>query len=185
VKVGILHGREQSFPDAFIQRVNTKAVEGITAERIRLGGTTMDAEIPYRVIVDRMSHEVPYYRAYIKKAAADGVIVINNPFWWSADDKFFECVLASELGVAVPRTVLLPNRSYEADVIQESLRNLDLPIKWGDFLDYVGLPAVLKPALGGGNKNIHIVRSRAEVEEAYGSSGNLQMILQEYIQYES
>jgi hypothetical protein len=145
----------------------------------------MNTVIPYRVIVDRISHEVPYYRLFLKKAAADGVIVINNPFWWSADDKFFECVLAQKLDVAVPRTALLPNRSYEADIIPESLRNLRDPIPWDELVDYVGLPAVVKPAIGGGNKNISIVRSMDELKRAWEESGSLQMILQEFIDYEN
>ena len=32
-----------------------------------------------------------------------GTIVVNNPFWWTADDKFFNYALAHKLGVAIPR----------------------------------------------------------------------------------
>lgn len=182
MKIGILIGRENSFPNAFLERVNSKNA-GVTAEMIKLGGTRLHDEIPYRLIVDRMSHEAPYYRAYLKKAVADGVIVINNPFWWSADDKFFECVLAQRLGVAVPKTVVLPTRTYEADIIDESLRNLE-PIQWEEIVEYVGFPAVLKPAIGGGWKNVSIVHSMDELLAAYDGSGSLLMILQEFIQYE-
>jgi hypothetical protein len=185
VKVGILVGRENTFPQAFIDRVNAKNVEGVTAEMVRLGGTRLDEVIPYRLIVDRMSHEVPYYRAYLKKAVAEGVIVVNNPFWWSADDKFFECVLAEKLGVAVPKTVVLPTKSYDADVVPESFRNLMYPLPWDDLLAYVGLPAVLKPAIGGGWKNVSIVNSKDELFRAYDQSGTLLMILQEFISFES
>jgi glutathione synthase/RimK-type ligase-like ATP-grasp enzyme len=184
MKVGILVGRENTLPQAFIDRVNSKNVEGITAEMIRLGGTRMGEPIPYRVIVDRISHEIPYYRVYLKKAVAEGVIVINNPFWWSADDKFFEVVLAERLGVAVPRTVLVPNRAYDADIIDESLRNLIDPLPWDEYVAYTGLPAVLKPAIGGGNKNISIVRSVDELKRAWEKSGSLQMILQEFIEHQ-
>jgi glutathione synthase/RimK-type ligase-like ATP-grasp enzyme len=38
-----------------------------------------------------------------------GTVVVNDPFWWEADEKFFECTLARELGVSVPKTVVLPN----------------------------------------------------------------------------
>lgn len=183
MKIGILIGRETSFPSAFIDRVNSKNA-GVTAEMIRLGGTRLDDDIPYRLIVDRMSHEAPYYRAYLKKAVADGVIVINNPFWWSADDKFFECVLAQRLGVAVPKTIVLPTRTYDADIIDESLRNLEPDLDWEQMLAYTGLPAVLKPAIGGGWKNVTIIHSLDELLAAYEASGSLLMILQEFIQYE-
>lgn len=185
MKIGIITGRENTFPQAFIDRVNSKNVEGITAEFVRVGGTRMDDSIPYRVIVDRISHEVPYYRAFMKKAVADGVIVINNPFWWSADDKFFENVLADKLGVPVPKTVVLPNKSYEADITEDSLRNLVDPLPFEKWVEYTGLPAVMKPAIGGGNKNISIVHSIEEVKEAYDRSGPLLMVLEEFIEHEN
>ena len=184
MKVGLLIGREDTFPQAFIDRVNNMGT-GVTAELVKLGGTRLDEPLPYSVIVDRMSHEAPYYRAYLKKAVVDGVTVINNPFWWSADDKFFECVLSQRLGVAVPKTVVLPTKTYEADIIDESLRNLVYPMPWQDFIDYTGLPAVLKPAIGGGWKNVSIVHSLEELWRAYDASGHLLMILQEFIRFEN
>lgn len=184
MKVGLLIGREDSFPQAFLDRVNSMG-SGVTAELIKLGGTRLDDDIPYRVIVDRMSHEAPYYRAYLKKAVVDGVDVINNPFWWSADDKFFECVLSQQLGVAVPKTVVLPTKTYEADIIDESLRNLVYPMPWEEIIAYTGLPAVLKPAIGGGWKNVSIVHSLEELWKAYDASGHLLMILQEFINFEN
>ncbi len=183
-KVGLLVGRETTFPQALIDRINAEG-DGVSAELVRVGAVRMDEPVPYRLIVDRISHEVPYLRAYVKKAVADGVIVVNNPFWWSADDKFFECVLAAALGVAVPRTVILPNRSYEADLIDESLRNVE-PVDWPLALDYVGgFPTVLKPAIGGGWKNVTIARTMDELQRAYDESGHLLMILQEFIAYEN
>jgi glutathione synthase/RimK-type ligase-like ATP-grasp enzyme len=183
-KVGVLVGRENTFPQALIDRINAEG-SGISAELVRVGAVRMDDPVPYGLIVDRISHEVPYLRAYVKKAVADGVIVVNNPFWWSADDKFFECVLAQGLGVAVPKTVVLPNRSYEADLIDESLRNV-APIDWESAIEYVGgLPTVLKPAIGGGWKNVTIARTREELQRAYDESGHLLMILQEFIAYEN
>lgn len=184
MKVGLLVGRERSFPEALIETINSRNEAGVTAEMVRLSGTRMDEEIPYRVILDRMSHEVPYYRAYLTKAVAGGTTVINNPFWWSADNKFVECVIAEHLGVAVPKTVLLPNKSYEADIIDESLRNLTGSIPWEEIVSYTGLPAVLKPAIGGGNKNVDIVDSVEGLVEAYDRSGPLTMILQEKIEFE-
>lgn len=184
-KIGILVGRENTFPGAFIERVNARGVDGITAEMVELGGTSLDETVPYRVIVDRMSHEVPYYRIFLKKAVADGVMVINNPFWFSADDKFIECVLARQLGIAVPRTVVLPNKSYEADIVPESLRNLVYPMPWQEIVDHVGLPAVLKPAVGGGWRNVSIVHSLDELIAAFDASGVLPMIVQEFIRFEN
>ena len=117
MKVGLLCGREYSFPPAFIDRVNTLGrPHGITAEFVKLTGTQMGEPSGYRVIVDRISHEVEYFRAYLKHAVLEGTYVINNPFWWTADDKFFNYSVARKLGVAVPKTVLLPQKSYPADI---------------------------------------------------------------------
>lgn len=184
MKVGLLVGREDTFPSAFIDRVNSMGT-GVTAELIKLAGTRLDEKVPYSVIVDRMSHEAPYYRAYLKKAVLDGVTVVNNPFWWSADDKFFECALAESLGVAVPKTVVLPTKTYDADIIDQSLRNLVYPLPWEELIAYTGLPAVLKPAIGGGWKNVSIVHSLEELWRAYDASAALLMILQEFIKFEN
>ena len=183
-KIGILHGRERTFPDAFIESINSRRVPGIVAERVVLGGTSYNEPQQYAVIVDRMSHEVKYYRNYLKLAAMNGTRVINNPFWWSADDKFFGTALAAKLGVAVPKTILLPNQSYPDGVVQESLSNLKFPIDWEGMLAYVGLPAIIKPAEGGGGKSVTKVRSLEQLWDAFNKSGDTQMMLQECIEWE-
>src|SRR5581483_10614558 len=149
--VGILVGRENTFPSAFIETVDRKgASRGVRAEMASLGGAR-EIETPrYAVIVDRISHEVPYFRAHLKSAALQGTIVVNDPFWCEADEKFFQCTLARKLGVAVPKTVVLPNKSYISDVNEGSLRNLVYPLDWDGLIAYVGLPAILKPNTGGG-----------------------------------
>ena len=123
LKVGLLVGRERSFPDALIAEINRRG-QGVTAEYVSVGGVTMDDLLGYRVLVDRISHDVPFYQPLLKYAALQGAYVINNPFWRIADDKFFGTALAHRLGVAVPKTVVLPNHSHSADVSRESLRNL-------------------------------------------------------------
>src|SRR5205823_8562304 len=89
VKVGLLCGREYSFPPAFIDRVNERGREhGVSAELVKLTGTKMGESSGFGVLVDRSSHEVQYYRAILKHAVLEGSYVINKPFWWTADDKF-------------------------------------------------------------------------------------------------
>jgi hypothetical protein len=59
MKIGLLCGREYAFPPAFLERVNELGRrEGVTAEMVTLGGTRMGEPARYRVIVDRISHEV-------------------------------------------------------------------------------------------------------------------------------
>ena len=163
MKIGILCGREYSFPPAFIAKVNELGAERRHHRRIRETRRHENgrARAIYKVIVDRISHEVEYYRGYLKHAVLQGTYVINNPFWWTADDKFFNYSVAAKLGVAIPKTVLLPQKGYPADVDinSESLRNLKYPIDWDALLDYVGRPAILKPYSGGGWKHVYKVHN--------------------------
>ena len=187
VKVGLLCGREYSFPPAFLARVNELGKkEGVSAEIVKLGGTRMGEPAEYRVIVDRISHEVDYYRGYLKHAVLQGTYVINNPFWWTADDKFFNYSLAARLGIAIPKTILLPQKGYPADVdiTSESLRNLKYPMDWVGLLDSVGRPAILKPFSGGGWKHVYKVDSPEEFFNAYNQTGDLCMTLQHGVVFE-
>jgi hypothetical protein len=182
-KIGILVGWEQSFPRAFIERANR--VPGIVAELAKIGGTPERFRSPYRVLIDRISQEVQHYRFHLKAAALSGTYVINDPFWWSADDKFFGYSLAARLGVAVPRTVMLPQKDYIPAIDKNrSLRNLEYPLHWEAIVDYVGFPAILKPADGGGWKNVSVVRTPAELIAAYDASATNTMTLQEFIHFD-
>ncbi|MCS7312465.1 MAG: hypothetical protein NZ742_06085 [Acidobacteria bacterium] len=184
LKIGLLVGMEQSFPTAFIEEVRQRKA-GVTAEFVKLGGTRMDDPVPYAVIIDRISHEVPYYRTFLKHAVLQGVRVVNNPFMWSADDKFFGASLLTRLGIASPKTVVLPNKEYVPGIRHpESLRNLIYPLDWWGILHYVGLPCVLKDAHGGGWKDVYICHSLEEVIHYYNQSGLRTMILQEYIDWQ-
>jgi len=107
-RIGILFGMETTFPEAVVARIN-EASAAVRADPVKLGATDMEVPSGYDLIIDRISHDIPYYRSYLKNAVLHGATVINNPFWWSADDKFFNYALAAQLGVAVPKTVLLPS----------------------------------------------------------------------------
>jgi len=182
MKIGILVGMENTFPPALIEKIHSLHA-GVTAEDIKIGGVRMAEPTEYRLIFDRISHEIPFYRAYLKNAVLNGTIVVNNPFWWSADDKFFNYSLATKLGVAVPRTVLLPQKSYKQGVTDASLRNLEFPLDWDGLLDYVGLPAILKPFDGGGWRDVYKINSKEELWSCYDRTGTLCMTLQQFIHF--
>jgi len=187
MKIGLLCGREYSFPPAFVERVTALGREhGITAEMVSLGGTRMLEPARYAVIVDRISHEVEYYRAYLKHAVLQGAYVINNPFWWTADDKFFNYSVMAKLGLAIPKTVLLPQKDYpkDIDLAPESLKNLQYPLDWEGLLDYVGRPAILKPYSGGGWKHVYKVNDVGELLAAYEGTAPYCMTLQEFIDFD-
>jgi len=185
-KIGVIVGREWSWPPAFIEEVNQRGTE-VSAEYELLGGTRMDEPVEYAVLIDRISHEVPYYRSYLKYAALQGAHVINNPFMWTADDKFFEAGLATKLGIASPKTVALPNKDYIPGIVHnESLRNLKYPVDWQGLVDYLGgFPVVLKDAHGGGWKAVYICHDFDELFANYNESGLLTMVLQEFVRWDN
>jgi hypothetical protein len=183
-KVGLLVGREWSFPPALIEEVALRG-EDVVVEYVKLGGTAMDEPKQYEVIVDRISHEVPYYRTYLKHAVLEGTRVVNNPFMWTADDKFFGATLATKLGIAHPKTVALPNRDYVPGIVHdESLRNLQYPLDWQAIADYVGMPCILKDAHGGGWKDVYVCHSLDQLLDHYANSGLLTMVVQEFIEWD-
>lgn len=184
-KIGILHGRERSFPQAFVERVNAKGIDGIMAEPVRIDKVIQGQSDEYAVIVDRISQDVPFYRAFLKNAASTGTAVINNPFWWSADEKFFNNALALKVGVPVPKTVLLPSKDHPEDTTADSFSNLAFPLDWDGIFNYIGFPAFMKPHAGGGWKNVYKLDSPADLFDKFGETGRLVMMLQEAIDFES
>ncbi len=182
-KIGILFGQENTFPQAFVDRINGKGEAGITAEFARVDKVIQAEPCGYAVLVDRISQDIPFYRAYLKNAALTGTAVINNPFWWSADEKFFNNALAERIGVAVPKTVLLPSNQHPADTTEKSMRNLAYPLDWDGIFEYIGFPAFFKPFSGGGWKHVYKVENREHFFEVYGKTGTLVMMLQEEIRF--
>ncbi len=183
-KIGIIFGMENTFPPALVEKINGLKVENVTAEFVKLGGVKMAEAGGYRVIIDRISQDIPFYRAFLKNAALTGTIVINNPFWWTADDKFFNYALASKLGVAIPPTVLLPHNQHPPDTTDRSMRNLIYPLNWEEVFSYVGFPAFLKPYSGGGWKHVYKVHSPEEFFHYYNQTGDLCMTLQHGVEFE-
>ncbi len=183
-KIGILFGRERSFPMAVIDRINSKKEKDIIAEPVLIDKVIQGEASGYTVIIDRISQDVPFYRAFLKNAALCGTAVINNPFWWSADEKFFNNALATKINVPVPKTVILPSKERPDDTIDESFLNLSYPLNWEKIFQYVGFPAYMKPFAGGGWKHVYKLHDSNEFYEKYNETGQLVMLLQEEIQFE-
>jgi glutathione synthase/RimK-type ligase-like ATP-grasp enzyme len=182
--IGILFGMENTFPPAVVEKINSMKVDGVTAEFVKIGGIRMDQPKKYAVIIDRISQDIQFYRAWLKNAALHGTTVVNNPFWWTADDKFFNYALAHKLGVAIPPTVILPHNRHPEGTTDQSMRNLIYPLNWQELFDYVGFPAFLKPYSGGGWKHVYKVHSPEEFFHHYNQTGDLCMTLQRGVEFE-
>lgn len=180
-KIGILHGKERSFPNAIIERINSKGIEGIMAEPVRIDKAMQGEPSGYAVIIDRISQDVPFYRTWLKNAALRGTAVINNPFWWSADEKYFNNCLMTQIGVPVPKTAILPSYEKPNDTSDESFSNLAYPLDWDGIFSYTGFPAYMKPFEGGGWKNVYKLRNIEEFFQKHAETEQLVMLLQEEI----
>ncbi len=182
IRVGIISGKE-IFTNSLLAELNSRP--GITADWVKLCPQSLDTECPYDVIIDRLSHCYEFYQAYLKRVTLTGTYVINNPFRFLCDDKFFNYGLAKELGIPVPKTVLLPSREYDERVLnQEDLHNLEPEIDWDSVIDIVGLPAILKPYDGYGWREVYKIESLDELIKVYEESMMDVMMLQEFIDFE-
>ena len=183
-RVGLLFGMEDTFPWALIDAINRKGGERAEAMPMEISYLKDDGVFGYDVILDRISHEIPFYRTYLKCAMASGVRVVNNPVWWSADDKFFDNLVAKSVGVAVPRTVLLPHKQYPPNTEAKSFRNMRW-VDWEKVFDYLGFPIFMKPAYGGGWKDVYKCNNPQEFFAAYDQTRDLTMMAQEAIEFDS
>jgi hypothetical protein len=174
---------EDTFPWALINEINSRGSDGVEASAVEISYLKDDGVFPYDLILDRISHEIPFYRTYLKCAAASGVKVVNNPIWWSADDKFFDNLVAKAAGVAVPKTVLLPHKQYPPNTEAKSFRNMRF-VNWDEVFNYLGWPIFMKPAYGGGWKDVYKVHNPNEFFSAYDQTRDLAMMAQEAIEFE-
>jgi glutathione synthase/RimK-type ligase-like ATP-grasp enzyme len=184
-KIGLLFGMERSFPTALADRIQQISGGKVVAEPVQVDGVRLDLPLPYDLILDRISQDIPFYRTMLKFAAVRGTEIINNPYWWTAEDKFTANAIGIAAGVAIPKTVLLPHKAHPAGTKPESFSNLKFPLGWNQIFDYLGFPIFLKPALGGGWKNVYKCNNADEFFAAYDKTSDLTMIAQEAIQFEA
>ena len=182
-KIGVLFGVENSFPSGLVECINSRNVEGVAAEFLVTGAVGLEDTARYAVIIDRISHDIPFYRAMLKHAAMSGTVVVNNPFAASADDKFLNYTVAQRLGVAVPATVLLPHKEHPNDTSGKSMRNLEYPLDWEYVFRTAGEHGFLKPIDGGGWRDVYEVRGREEFFRAYDRSRDLCMVYQKAVEF--
>jgi hypothetical protein len=177
-RLGLLVGAEQAFAEALWHRAKTEA--GVRVELVEIGGTDEHPVSRWDAILDRTSAVVPHYRTWLRAVAVAGAAVVNDP-WRSDVDGFVGVELAARADLRVPRTVLLPQKSYGPGVDRErGLRNLQYPLAWQAVLDYVKLPALLRTV---SQPFVEVlVHDRAELGAAYDRSGERLVLLQEVVE---
>ena len=182
--IGLLFGKERTFPEALRDRINALGASAdIACEWCSIDNWRMDEPKRYDVVLDRISQDVPFYRAVLKNMMLAGTRVVNNPFWWSADEKFFSYSACAQAGIVVPRTALVPSKEMPPDTSGDSFRNMNYPLHWEDLFAYIGFPAFFKPHAGGGWKNVYKVETSEEFFAAYDETNTLVMTLQSAVNF--
>jgi glutathione synthase/RimK-type ligase-like ATP-grasp enzyme len=185
LKIGVFSSQE-IFSQTLVDIINEKGYPyGIKAEFIVLPPVTIDEICTYKVIIDRISHLVKFIRSYLKHASLTGTTIINNPFLCSYDDKFYNGTLAKTLGIAVPKTIILPSRTPGYEFRPGDLHNLAYPVDWDGLCNYTGFPAILKPVDGYGWQYVYKVNTMEELLLCYNETGNKLMLLQEFIKFDN
>lgn len=154
--MGILEHRNDRFIADVISRLSDVAVEfmSVADERIPL-------ERVYRVVVDRLSFRYTFLREIVKNLALSGTYVINNPFAASSTNKLVDTRLGSYLGLAFPKTIVLPDR------LAVEVGDLVAEPRLSSVAEELGFPCILKPFDGYAWQDVYVVRSIEELQNLY------------------
>ena len=175
------------FPPPWWIGSTTRTFPVSSAEHIRIGGIKMAEPSGYDVIIDRISHDIEFYRAYLKNAVLGGAIVINNPvlverrmisFSTTPYPASWESPLSQNGDSALPQSA---SAGHHGAI---DAQPFCYPLNWDEVFDYIGFPAFLKPFSGGGWKNVFKVNSRDEFFHAYDQTGSLCMTLQTAVEFD-
>ena len=163
-KIGVLFGMENTFPGALVERINAMKLPDIVAEFVQIGGVPMAEPSGYDVIVDRISHDIPFYRAYLKNAALTGTDRHQQPVLVERRRQVLQlragaqarrrrfrrrCCCRTSSTLPAPPTGPCATCSTRSTGTASS--------------SYVGFPAFLKPFDGGGWRDVYKVQHAGRV----------------------
>lgn len=172
--VGILEYKADRFTADVVSRL-----KGIPVEFMSLSDERVPSQRGYRVVVDRLSFCYPFLKEIVKSLALTGTYVINNPFAASATNKVVDATLGTRLGLAFPKTIVLPDRR----AIQET-DGLAAEPHLHRVADELGMPCVLKPFDGYAWQDVYVAKSVEELENLYlALSGRHILVAQKLIRF--
>ncbi|MFZ5786373.1 MAG: ATP-grasp domain-containing protein, partial [Acidobacteriota bacterium] len=180
-KIGILRGSENAFPDALISHINHQHAEKARAEYFQIDNAGLEESSGFEVILDRISHRVPFYRSYLKWAALHGTAVVNDPFRASSSDRPTDATRLRAAGLRVPKTLVLPHKNRPQQTGETTLRNLRFPVRWEHLFAHVGFPCWLRRHDAIGWEGATLVHSGGEFFAAYDTSGESCMMIQQAV----
>ena len=190
--IGLLLGTEEDWPRAYetlVRRLGPVTDDSGTTHRLDTSRVTIE---PFNLrdkprqslVIDRLAYWYYHPREWLKKVALmNDVYLLNSPFTFQAMEKHAAYCAMMRLGLKVPETVLVPfkhpvdnaryaytseryNRAFDLDAVAESL----------------GYPLFMKPYDGGAWVGVSKVRNSGELHEAYDTSDERLMHLQQAVE---
>jgi hypothetical protein len=189
-KLGLLIGaEEEDWPSALemlFRRHNPFVTSRgeplhIDVERVRIHPFDLRASTSYDLVVDRLGHWQLNPREWIKKAALyNRVYLLNSPFTFQSMEKHSAYVAMMRLGLHVPKTWLIPLKSYPDRPGYQQTAD-----KYYDWFDLPGIagkefgyPLYMKPFDGGGWRGVSRIKNEWDLMWAYDNSGQTMMHMQ-------
>ena len=178
--IGLLLGVEEDWPGAFealLRRLDASIqVDGethrFTTERVTIEPFNLRAVPRYSLVIDRLAWWYDMPREWLKKVTLmNPVHLLNNPFTFEAMQKHAAYCAMIRLGLKVPETWMLPNKTppnnprFEGTA-QRYLRYFDLD----EVARAVGMPLYMKPFDGGAWVGVSRVEDTATLHRAYDES---------------
>jgi hypothetical protein len=161
--------------------VDGKTIE-IEVERVRIEPFSLRQPCKYDLVIDRLTHWFYSSREWIKKAVLmDDLYVFNNPWSIQSMEKHTSYCAMMRLGLPVPETWILPQKSYQ------STHDLEKTLEYANLFDLedigsaLGYPSFLKPYDGGAWVGVSKIDSGSDLHEAYDESGTRLMHLQKAV----
>lgn len=174
MKIGILESKQ----DPFIQDIASRLAD-FQVDFPSFNAQPIPVQADWAVIIDRISFSHTYLREIVKNLSFGGTYVMNNPFAAFTTNKLIELMVCQALGIAYPKTVLLPNQFWRED-LGEIIREPD----FDQVVSYIGLPCVVKPFDGYGWENIFFISTLQELKDIYlAKKEDFTLLVQEQIKY--
>jgi hypothetical protein len=186
--IGMLLGVEEDWPAAFealLGRADLAIREGgethrFSTERVTIEPFDLRMKPRHSLVIDRLGWWYPMPREWLKKVVLmDRVHLLNNPFTFQAMEKHAAYCAMIRLGLKVPETWMLPNKTPPDNprfqgTAERYLRYFDLEA----VARAVGMPLYMKPFDGGAWVGVSRVENTETLYRAYDESEQRLMHLQ-------
>ena len=184
----MLLGVEEDWPAAFealLGRADLSIRERgethrFTTERVTIEPFDLRMKPRHSLVIDRLGWWYPMPREWLKKVVLmDRVHLLNNPFTFQAMEKHAAYCAMIRLGLKVPETWMLPNKTPPDNprfqgTAERYLRYFDLEA----VARAVGMPLYMKPFDGGAWVGVSRVENTETLYRAYDESEQRLMHLQ-------